>query len=373
MNIKSILTTALLLTLFMTASAQTRYLNVQTDGNHYRSYVVTPKLKVTWDDEKKGTIEASVSSAAASNITTTGATLNGQIENPDNVTITECGFYWGTTDNPTRQVVCEGTSTPFSYTLTDLENTTTYYFKAYAVKEGGEVLEGSVKSFNIMTYNEGSSFKYKGVDCVIVNLNVGGTVKQYAIATKNVGATSETTNAGKVPTVTPVKESSVWSSSIECYGNYYTWEEAHKLTPTDLGSNDNSTNDSFNWHVPSKAELDALCRLLRVSGTWAGNAKYVKLVFNDNVILYFPTAGFVSSTGFVYHYTNRDVIGVYLSDSSIFDEYAYDMEIQSLKLNGTQVTSAEWYSTNRLYTTGGCYSVRAFCEIPSGALPSTDN
>ena len=369
MNIKSILTTALLLTSFMNASAQTRYLNVQADGNHYRSYVVTPKLKVTWDNEMKGSMETYVSSVAANNITASGATLNGQIVNAGETTITECGFYWGTTDNPTTQVVCDGTSTPFSYTLTDLENTTTYYFKAYAKKEGGEVLEGSVRSFNTMTYNEGYSFAYKGVDCVIVNLNINGTVKPYAIATKNVGAKSVIDGAGGIPTVTAINDGSVWSSSISCHGNYYTWEAANALTPAELGSDDGTTNDSFNWHVPSKDELDALCRLLHGSGSWDSAKKALCLPLNDgttSTTLYFPAGGYVSPTsGLSYSsiYISQYVrLGYYWSKTNIFDTYAFDILIS---------TNGSFWVYNLPYSYGSF--VRAFCEVPSGALPSTDD
>ena len=53
MNIKSILTSALLLASFMTAGAQTRYLNVKIADGQYKSFEVTPDLKVTWDRQKK--------------------------------------------------------------------------------------------------------------------------------------------------------------------------------------------------------------------------------------------------------------------------------------------------------------------------------
>ena len=49
MNIKSILTTAFLLTSFMTAGAQTKYLNVQIDDGQYESFEVTPDLELSWD------------------------------------------------------------------------------------------------------------------------------------------------------------------------------------------------------------------------------------------------------------------------------------------------------------------------------------
>ena len=72
MNIKSILTTALLLASFMTAGAQTtKYLNVQTGDGQYKSFEVTPNLELSWDlenyEEKKpatttGTAKATINS-----------------------------------------------------------------------------------------------------------------------------------------------------------------------------------------------------------------------------------------------------------------------------------------------------------------------
>ncbi|MDO4824438.1 MAG: hypothetical protein Q4A08_09755 [Bacteroidales bacterium] len=71
MNIKSILTSALLLASFMTAGAQTRYLNVQTGDGQYKSFEVTPDLELSWDlknyEENKpatttGTAKATINS-----------------------------------------------------------------------------------------------------------------------------------------------------------------------------------------------------------------------------------------------------------------------------------------------------------------------
>ena len=92
----------------------------------------------------------------ATNVTsptsTTGtgsATLNGAY-NANGTTITEVGFYWGTTNNPTTKVtVASSTATPFAYNLTGLQPGT-YYFKAYA-KTSTSTTEyyGTVKSFTI--------------------------------------------------------------------------------------------------------------------------------------------------------------------------------------------------------------------------------
>ena len=74
MNIKSILTSALLLTSFMTAGAQTRYLNVKIADGQYKSFEVTPDLKVTWDlenyEEKKPATTTGTAKAMIDNVET---------------------------------------------------------------------------------------------------------------------------------------------------------------------------------------------------------------------------------------------------------------------------------------------------------------
>lgn len=74
-----------------------------------------------------------------------GATLQGSFSG-ETGTITEVGFYYGTTSNPSTKVTATGTSSPFTKALTGLTQNTTYYYKAYVI-EGGEERTGSVQSF----------------------------------------------------------------------------------------------------------------------------------------------------------------------------------------------------------------------------------
>lgn len=78
---------------------------------------------------------ATVTTEGADNIVQTSATLNGSFSGATG-TISEVGFYWGTSNNnlSTRVVVSNTTTSPFSYELTGLDPNTTYYFKAF-VKE----------------------------------------------------------------------------------------------------------------------------------------------------------------------------------------------------------------------------------------------
>lgn len=74
-----------------------------------------------------------------------GATLQGSFSG-ETGTITEVGFYYGTTNNPSTKVVATGTTSPFTKAITGLSESTTYYYKAYVI-EGGEERAGSVVSF----------------------------------------------------------------------------------------------------------------------------------------------------------------------------------------------------------------------------------
>ena len=76
----------------------------------------------------------------------TGATLSGSYTGATGE-VTETGFYYGTSSGSlTTKVSTNGSASPFSTVLTDLTPGTTYYYIAY-VKEGGEEVAGTVKSF----------------------------------------------------------------------------------------------------------------------------------------------------------------------------------------------------------------------------------
>lgn len=82
---------------------------------------------------------------AAKDITKTSAVINGSIADTGNGQITECGFYYGKTSNPTTKI-STSIITSFSYNLSQLEEGTTYYYKAYAKNAKGESC-GEVLSF----------------------------------------------------------------------------------------------------------------------------------------------------------------------------------------------------------------------------------
>ena len=95
-------------------------------------------------------IPAQVQTMNATEITTSQATLNGYITSKGNSDITECGFYFGATENPEQKYEVEYESDNFSITVTDLTDGATYYYCAYATNAKGEV-RGEVVGFNAQT------------------------------------------------------------------------------------------------------------------------------------------------------------------------------------------------------------------------------
>jgi hypothetical protein len=81
-----------------------------------------------------------VTTLSASEVTSTSGRMRGSFVN--NTGSVECGFYWGTTSNPTmKEVVYTATddSSDFSHNPMWLTPNTTYYYRAYAGSSTGEV------------------------------------------------------------------------------------------------------------------------------------------------------------------------------------------------------------------------------------------
>ena len=92
-------------------------------------------------------VAPSVTTSAATQVTSAAATLNGGISASGGGSITDYGFYWGTSSNPSTQVsVGSGATSSFSWNASVTPGTT-YYFKAYATNQAGTGY-GSLMSFS---------------------------------------------------------------------------------------------------------------------------------------------------------------------------------------------------------------------------------
>ena len=247
----------MLLAAFTAASAQTgtTYMNVQVGENEYKSFEVTPDLKVTWDSEKQ---ETEVSKPAVSNGSATGiaemkATLTGKITSAGNGEITECGFYWGTTDNPSFKVICDAASDTLVYTLKGLKGNVKYYYRTFARNSKGESC-GEVQSFKTKGLTQSSPAGtigiLDGIEAIVVDLpavskgaNIGGyttaealTALKCAIATMNIGSTSV-------------------DETPYSYGTHFTFSEVQRLNDTEYATSKDK------WYIPTPDHLARLCSL----------------------------------------------------------------------------------------------------------------
>ncbi len=95
-----------------------------------------------------------VTSVAVTDITQNSAIINGKVEFPSNLLITQRGVCWGIEALPTitGDFTSDGTgSGEFSSTLTSLTENTTYYARAYAINSEGEIAYGEDISFKTKT------------------------------------------------------------------------------------------------------------------------------------------------------------------------------------------------------------------------------
>ena len=159
---------------------------IQTDADYAMEITLVVNLFTTTDP--------------VTNIDFDNATASGSISNPASLTITERGFCYSTSPNPTTadsKVVVAGTSGPYTGEITGLIKNTTYYVRAYGVTSVGTSY-GLDESFTTADIPNNTIYKaISGVDgaTYAVQLNIGGTTGTVTVKLGSTG-TSEVFNAG---------------------------------------------------------------------------------------------------------------------------------------------------------------------------------
>lgn len=134
---------------------------------HVRAYAVNSKgtsySKEITVTTKRPLSEPEVTISNATNITETGFDIGGSIVSTGGLTVTNYGHCWSTNENPTindnKSNLGQRSSTgPFTSNITNLENATTYYVRAYAENEKGISYSEQRK----VTTLEGYSNKWDG-------------------------------------------------------------------------------------------------------------------------------------------------------------------------------------------------------------------
>jgi len=295
-----------------------------------------------------------VTTCEASDITTTGATLSGNVTSAGGATVTACGFLYGTNSSNLSQTVQSGSGTgSFTASLTGLTSGTTYYYKAYATNSAGTAY-GEIMSFT--TENSGATTgTLYGHDWVDLGLPSG-----LLWATTNVGA-----------------------ENPEDYGNYYAWGETTtketynlnnyryydgssytKYTGSDgltaLQSSDDAATANWgeDWRMPTETEMYELW--YNCAHVWTTKNGVNGCLFtgpNGNSI-FLPAAGYRSYNELRYAGSYGRYWGSLDSDYTDWAMYLYFNNSGDCYFGGT----------NRYYG----FSVRPVCVSTSVGSESTD-
>ncbi len=326
------------------ATENTTYKAVYSDSPRYE--YVGFKL----EDEDKNEFECTpvskpvVLTNDATSVTAEGAVLNGQVISDGGLTVTERGLCWGTAADALTNCTEKGEGTgEFSWTLTGLTPSTTYYFQAYATNSKGTA-QGEVKSFTTQEA-AGPTGNKCGHDWV--QLWEGGP----KWATVNIGATTET-EAGNYYMYgsTDASASCTWNDYIYKGTNKNTDPFIKYGTANDgnlvlLPEDDAATTEwGCGWRTPTKAEMDDLkkncdyeyvrydnkCNGIRFTSKTTGQSiflltagykgngtSYGTSIFNVGAFTKYMTSTSVSSSGtlsqdfyYLYWYTNSDKTGL---------------------------------------------------------------
>ena len=215
-----------------------------------------------------------VTTNAVTQITETTAVAGGNVTSDGNVSVTERGVVYGKSPNPTISNLnntirpCGSGMGEFTYNMTDLQPSTTYYVRAYATNEKGTAY-GEEESFT--TYENIEISDPTGTENGYGYVDLGLSVKW---ATMNVGASK----AGDYGShfawgETTTKDTYNWSTYKYCNGSYNTLKKYN--TSSSYGTMDHKTqlelsddaaraNWGGSWRIPTDAEWTEL----REQCTW---------------------------------------------------------------------------------------------------------
>ncbi len=244
---------------------------------YYKAYA-TNAIGTNYGEVKQFTTSSpsmpTVQTNAASSITMTGATLNGNVTADGGATVTARGFVYGTSASDLSQNVQSGSGTgSFTKALIGLTPSTIYYYKAYATNSAGTAY-GEVKQFTTTAVTG----TLNGHDWVDLGLPSG-----LRWATCNVGASTPT-----------------------AYGNYYAWGETSTKTtyssstytysdnPTTLPSNRDAATANWGsaWRMPTKEEFEDLKTNCTVTWTTQNGVNGRLFTGPNGNSIFLPAAGY---------------------------------------------------------------------------------
>ena len=165
-----------------------------------------------------------VTTSAVSQITETSAVAGGHVTSDGGASVTERGVVYGKSPNPTISNLnntirpCGSGMGEFTYNMTDLQPSTTYYVRAYATNDVGTAY-GEEENFTTNENNEIS--------------DPTGTENGYGYVDLGLSVKWATTNVG--------------ASKAEDYGSYFAWGETTTKDTYNLSSYKYCNSSSTSW------------------------------------------------------------------------------------------------------------------------------
>ncbi|WP_369897822.1 carboxypeptidase regulatory-like domain-containing protein [Bacteroides faecichinchillae] len=146
---------------------------------YVRAYAVNNKGTV-YSEQRNITMpyikKTIVKTQGATDIGKDVATLNGNITDNGGDKIIECGFYYGTSENTEiKKSLGDNSLSALKLVLTNLKESTTYYYKAYATNSKGTAY-GEVMSFKTLSENALTVETKSATDITTKSATLNGTV-----------------------------------------------------------------------------------------------------------------------------------------------------------------------------------------------------
>ena len=299
--------------------------NLQEDITYYVRAYATNKKGTNYGEQRSFTTKAyslpSVTTSSATNISYTSATIDGTVTSDGGTNVTERGVVYSTMQNPTTansKVVGGSGLGSFSCSLSNLQDGTTYYVRAFARNSKGTAYGNQIVfATNKKPIENGHEYVDLGLSVKWATCNVGAESPEECGTYFQWGETNE----DKVCD---------WSTYKWCNGYYSDltkYNENDNITTIELCDDAASVNWGGAWRMPTSAEWKELLN----NCTWKqtnknGTSGYIITATNGNSI-FLPFAGYLMD-GAVY---GKIKYGFYWSSSLNTENLrcAYRLDVRS--------------------------------------------
>lgn len=262
-------------------------------------------------------------------VTYNSAKVGGTIKENGGQEIKECGIVYSKSPNPTiengTKVESKEKTESFTCTINDLDFTTTYYARAYAINEKG-IAYGEEVNFTTKarTYKDGYEYVDLGLSVKWATMNVGATKpEEYGDHFAWGETTTKTTYYWST-----YKYCNGSSSTLTKYNNHSSYGTVDNKTVLEASDDAANANWGGSWRMPTDAELTELRKQCTWTWTTQNGVKGYKVTSNSNGnSIFLPAAGYRVGSSL----DNAGSYGFYWSSSlgTVNPGYAWSVDFYS--------------------------------------------